>query len=215
MKIAAHNAKFDYTLTRSRGIPPWKAKIWDTMIAAWLLDSERPSISLSSLSADILSLRGLEYAEIVPKQSKDADKEGTFAEVPLSTATQYAGEDADFCLRLMKVLDKALVDYGQKELFETVEMPLVAILAEMELAGIHLDGKTLDEYSLELAEKLEEIEGEIYSLVGHRFNIASTKQLQEVLFTERGLKPGKKTKTGFSTDVAVLEELSVTEPFQN
>ncbi len=205
MTIAAHNARFDYVLTRAWGLPRWKARCFDSMVAAWLLDAERSSISLSSLASDILSLTGLEYKEIVPKN-------GSFADVPLSKATRYAGEDADFCLRLARVFQNALEDYHQKSLFEDTEMPLLPVLAEMELEGIHLDAAKLVSYSAELEGQLAAIEKEIYELVGHEFNIASTKQLQEVLFVERRLKPGKKTKTGYSTDVGVLEELAREDP---
>jgi DNA polymerase-1 len=91
-------------------------------------------------------------------------------------------------------------------------MPLLPILAEMEGTGIKVEGKVLRDYGTELARDLEGIQGETYKIVGHEFNLASTKQLQEVLFVERKLKPGKKTKTGYSTDVAVLEELAREDP---
>ena len=85
-------------------------------------------------------------------------------------------------------------------------MRLMPLLAEMEIQGIHLDSQTLYDYNKELTIGIEDIQNKIYSTVGHAFNIASPKQLQEVLFTERGLKPTKKTKTGYSTDTSVLEE---------
>ncbi|MDR1059493.1 MAG: DNA polymerase I, partial [Treponema sp.] len=97
---------------------------------------------------------------------------------------------------------------GSLELFLNLEMPLLPILAEMEGAGIKIAPEVLKDYGVELQGELEKIQEETYRVVGHEFNLASTKQLQEVLFTERGLKPGKKTKTGYSTDVAVLEELA-------
>ncbi|MCR5045108.1 MAG: DNA polymerase I, partial [Treponema sp.] len=98
------------------------------------------------------------------------------------------------------------------DLFDSIEMPLIKILGEMELAGIHLDSAALDKYNKDLQKEITSAEKEIYAEVGHEFNIASPKQLQEVLFTERGLPHGKKTKTGYSTDTSVLEDLASYDP---
>ncbi|MCI7533499.1 MAG: DNA polymerase I, partial [Treponema porcinum] len=97
-------------------------------------------------------------------------------------------------------------------LFSDTEMKLMPVLAEMELDGIHLDAQTLYDYNTELTAGIEDAENEIYKTVGHTFNIASPKQLQTVLFEERHLKPGKKTKRGYSTDTSVLEELALYDP---
>ena len=91
-------------------------------------------------------------------------------------------------------------------------MPILPILAQMEMTGIHIEKSELAEYSKDLSSQIEKLQSEIYDLVGHEFNIASPKQLQEVLFIERGLETGKKTKTGYSTDTAVLEELAEKDP---
>ena len=108
--------------------------------------------------------------------------------------------------------EKQVKKFYKEKLFYEMEMPLVFILAEMELQGIHLDTKLLAEYDKELSMQIKKCEDEIFSLVGHDFNIASTKQLQEVLFAELGLKPTKKNKTGYSTDTSVLEELALYNP---
>lgn len=97
-------------------------------------------------------------------------------------------------------------------LFEKIEIPLITILGEMEIQGIHLDSSALSDYAKKFAKRNFAAEQEIYSEVGHEFNVASPKQLQEVLFTERGLKASKKTKTGYSTDTSVLEELAPYDP---
>jgi DNA polymerase-1 len=97
-------------------------------------------------------------------------------------------------------------------LFQNLEMPLLPLLAEMEGIGIRIEKQVLMDYGVELEKDLQNIQDEIFKMVGHEFNIASTQQLQKVLFEERGLKPGKKTKTGYSTDVAVLEELASADP---
>ncbi len=205
MTIVAHNAKYDYAVSRAWGLPRWNCAIWDGMVAAWLVDPERASYSLDSLVTTWLGLETTPYDSIVPKGF-------LFNVVPIETATHYSAEDADFVLRLKALLDPCIRENGATDLLKNVEMPLLPILAEMEGTGIRLERGILHDYGIELAGKLVLIENEIYSLVGHEFNIASTKQLQEVLFTERKLKTGKKTKTGFSTDVGVLEELAREDP---
>ena len=199
MTIVAHNAKYDYKVSRGWGIPRWQCKIWDTMVAAWLVDPERNSNSLDTLAAFFFGVNPIAYNDIVPKGS-------TFDAVSLETACRYSGEDADFCIRLKQHLEEKLGEV--KELFTKLEMPLLPILAEMEGEGIRIETRVLKDYGIELAKELESIQAKTYEIVGHEFNLSSTQQLQKVLFEERKLKPGKKNKTGYSTDVAVLEELA-------
>ncbi|GHT69098.1 DNA polymerase I [Spirochaetia bacterium] len=205
MTIAAHNAKYDYKVSRGWGIEKWRCKIWDTMVAAWLADPERNNYSLDSLATYHLEYTPVAYKDIVPKGI-------TFDVVSLETATRYSAEDADLCIRMKQYLEPRLKAAEATGLFENLEMPLLPILAEMEGLGIKIEPKVLKDFGVELSTELGQIQGKIYTTVGHEFNIASTKQLQEVLFTERKLKPGKKTKTGYSTDVAVLEELAREDP---
>ena len=208
LKIIMHNGKFDLKALASNGLfennkIEYKCKLIDTMIATWLLNSDRNgknSYSLEWLSETFLHLKGIEFSSIVKKGQ-------TFADVPLDQAVPYASEDADFTLQLWEFLSERFKDERRQKLFE-LEMRLLPILANMELAGIHLDRKALHEYNAELTNGIENIENEIYKEVGHPFNIASPKQLQTVLFEERKLKPEKKTKTGYSTDTSVLEELA-------
>jgi DNA polymerase-1 len=205
MTIVAHNAKFDYKVSRGWGIERWRCKIWDTMTAAWLADPERNNYSLDSLAAYIFDYTAISYSDIVPKGR-------TFDAVPLETAARYSGEDSDLCLRLMRHFEPQLANSGAMGLFENLEMPLLPILAEMEGVGIKIEPAVLTGYGAELETDLTRIQTETWKMVGHEFNLASTKQLQEVLFTERKLKPGKKTKTGYSTDAAALEELAREDP---
>jgi DNA polymerase-1 len=206
MTIIAHNAKYDYEVSRSWGIPRWQCQIWDTMVAAWILDPERKNYSLDSLGTFHFGYHPLAYKDIVPKDS-------TFDRVPLETAVRYAAEDADLCMRLRLLLEPMLQQHAASlHLFRDLEMPLLPVLAEMEGVGIQIKREVLKSYGLELSTELQQIQEETYKLVGHAFNLASPKQLQEVLFTERKLKPGKKTKTGYSTDVEVLEELAREDP---
>ncbi|HAH61252.1 MAG TPA: DNA polymerase I [Treponema sp.] len=213
--VVMHNGKFDYEVLRTAGLrfsdteyPAPACRIADTMVAAWLLDPDRTGrtpYALEYLAETKLSLAGTEYDDIVPKG-------GSFADVPLDKAAPYGAEDSDFTWQLWRLFKPQLEKKNLIKLFTDTEMKLLPVLAEMELRGIHLDTKALDRYDAELTGEIETAEQEIYSLVGHPFNIASTKQLQEVLFIERKLKPGKKTKTGFSTDTSVLEDLAAWDP---
>jgi len=205
MTIVAHNAKYDYKVSRGWGIPRWQCRIWDTMVAAWIIDPERNNYSLDSLASFFFNLSPTAYNDIVPKGA-------TFDMVPLETACRYSAEDADFCLRVKQHLNEKFEDSGGSSgaasLFRDLEMPLLPILAEMEGAGIMIESKILNDYGIELTKELDSIQAKTFRIVGHEFNLSSTQQLQKVLFEERKLKPGKKTKTGYSTDVAVLEELA-------
>ena len=210
--VILHNGKFDYKVLRSNGIKinnnKVSCKLVDTMIAEWLLNSDKTgknSYSLEYLAETKLGLKGIEYEDLVPKGQ-------TFADLPVEKAYPYAAEDADFTFQLWQKLEPQLKNQNLYELFTSTEMRLMPLLAEMEIQGIHLDSQTLYDYNKELTIGIEDIQNKIYSTVGHAFNIASPKQLQEVLFTERGLKPTKKTKTGYSTDTSVLEELALYDP---
>ena len=205
MTIAAHNAKFDYKVSRGWGVDRWKCKIWDTMVAAWLSDPERNNYSLDSLASYIFDVSPVAYNDIVPKGK-------TFQAVPLETAAGYSAEDADLCMRMKHYLEPRLAEAGVLELFHNLEMPLLPILAEMEGTGIKIEPDVLKKFGKELSVEMDRVQAETWKIVGHEFNLASTKQLQEVLFTERKLKPGKKTKTGISTDAAALEELAREDP---
>ena len=215
--IVLHNAKFDMKVLDSQGIikiEDWvgsgkdTARIADTMIAAWLLEPDRSgksAYSLEYLSETHLHLKGTEFDEIVGKGQ-------TFADVPLETAASYSSEDSDFTLQLWNIFEKRLGDENLSGLFWDMEMKVLPILAQMEANGIHVDSRYLNDYAVELKKHLSSIEQEIFSLAGHEFNIASPKQLGTVLFEEKKLPTGKKTRTGYSTDTSVLEELSELDP---
>lgn len=213
MTVVMHNGKFDLKVLASTGLfadrkISMESTLYDTMIAAWILNSDRTgknSYSLEGLAETLLRLKGIEFSDIVSKDQ-------TFADVALEQAVPYAAEDADFTLKLWNYLLPLLKSSGLYELYMNTEMPLVPVLADMELSGIHLDKEALYAYHTELSQGIAEAEKAIYNEVGHSFNISSPKQLQTVLFEERKLKPGKKTKTGYSTDTSVLEELAMYDP---
>lgn len=208
--IAMHNAKFDLEVLYSNGLDIINLesvnssyKLFDTMIAAWLLEPDRISknpYSLETLSEQKLGLKGTEFEEIVEKGK-------TFADIKLEDAAKYAAEDSDFTLKLCNYYQNALKKESLWDLYSQIEIKVLPILAKMELEGIHLDSKVLNNYGVELKTQIQKAENEIYETVGHEFNIASPKQLSTVLFQERALPPGKKTKTGYSTDTDVLESL--------
>lgn len=204
-----HNAKFDYKVLKSAiGMGRYKCRMADTLIAAWLLNSEhssKNSYALGALGERVLHLKGVEFEDIVEKGK-------VFTDVPLDIAANYAAEDADFTLQLWNIFEEKLKIASLYDLFWNLEMALLPVLAEMEYEGIHLDTSILEAYDEELTAKLETITKDIYDMVGHTFNIASPKQLGDVLFNELGLKCSKKTKTGYSTDNAVLEELLADHP---
>jgi DNA polymerase-1 len=202
--LVGHNVKFDWHVLRRFGAP-MKCALRDTMIAAWLLDAEAPSLTLGALAERRLGTAGTAYDEVVPKGA-------TFAMVPVDKATAYAAEDADFTLRLHRILEAEVEEAGLGSLYRDIEMRVLPILGAMEAEGIRVEAPLLRSYGEELDRELDRIQASIWKEVGHEFNIASTKQLQEVLFVERRLTPGKKTKTGFSTDTSVLEELAAEDP---
>lgn len=202
--IVGHNIKYDLHVMRRIGLTVGNP-IFDTMIAAWIIDAESNSFSLESLSERLLGLSGLSFESIVEKGK-------TFDSVPIAVAARYAAEDADFTFRLHMFLKEELKREKLGDIFTLIEMPLVPVLAEMEEKGIVVNAGELRNYGIELESELDGIEKKVWALVGREFNLASTKQLQEVLFVERKLPVQKRTKTGYSTDTAVLEELAPLDP---
>ncbi|MBN1647083.1 MAG: DNA polymerase I [Spirochaetales bacterium] len=200
LKMIGQNIKYDYKVLKRWGLEI--TNIWfDTMIAAWLLDALRNTYNMDDLALDYLQYTTIHFSDVVEKGQ-------TFDQADFNQAVQYAAEDADITFRLYELFAPELEKRKLDEVFFGLEMPLLRILAEMELHGILLEPVKLEKYSSELGRELVKIEKEIYAECGREFNINSTKQLQEILFSERKLKPVKKTKTGYSTNVQVLEALA-------
>jgi DNA polymerase-1 len=202
LTLVGQNIKFDYKVMRQAGLR-MRCRLFDTMVASWLLDSEQGSYGMDGMALRFLNYRTIHYEEVVGK-----DLERSLADVPVAEATDYSGEDADITFQLYELFAPRLRTLGLEPVFHELEMPLVPVLAEMELAGIRLEAGELGRYGLELDKELERLEREIFALVGHPFNVRSTRELQAVLFEELGLAPLKRTKTGQSTDSFVLEELA-------
>jgi DNA polymerase-1 len=209
--VIGQNIKYDLSVLKVAGVE-MRCRLADTMIAAFLLDADAYATAgggagygLEALAERRLGYRGVEFNTIVPKG-------GSFADVPLSVAANYAAEDADLTLRLWLLMEPELEAAGLASIFRDLEMPLLPLLARMEAAGIAIDAQALRDFGSEIELRLGRLQREIWDLAGREFNIASPKQLQEILFVERKLPTGKKTKTGFSTDTSVLEELADLDP---
>ncbi len=198
----AHNLKYDWTVLASDADIKMTMPLHDTMIGAWLLEPGRRSYKLD----DLCRHEGVEMTPFVEVTAGDK-KEGAFARVALDAALSYSGEDVYGTRLLWEKQKEELVRLGLWQLFAEVEMPLVVVLAEMEMAGIMLDTNKLKTLAHDFAIRMGELAGRIYSMAGHEFNLNSSQQLAEVLFDELGLPKGRKTKTGYSTDVKVLEKL--------
>jgi DNA polymerase-1 len=175
------------------------------MIASYLLDAGRRGHSLADLAEIYLEHRMIPISDLIGTGKNQM----SFAEVEIDRATEYAAEDADVTLRVASIMEPRLKIEALESLFRNVELPLISVLADMESVGVRVDTDYLTKLSEEFAQILKEIELDIYNLAGEKFNINSTQQVGEILFNKLGLKGTKKTKTGLSTSVSVLEELAV------
>ncbi len=197
------NIKYDALVLRRAGLEV-RGMDFDTMIASYLANPGAKSHGMDNLASELLGYKTISYAEMTGTGKKQIG----FAEVAVEKAVVYAAEDADVTLRLAEKLEPMLKEADQERLFREVEMPLVAVLADMEWDGIRIDAGFLGQLSGEMETKLAVLEKQIHELAGGPFNIGSPKQLGEVLFERLHLPRGKKTKTGWSTDVEVLNKLA-------
>ncbi len=206
-----HNLKYDYTVLARLGLRP-APLAFDTMLAEWLIDPSSRNLGLKNLAFVRL---GLEMTEIESLIGSGRNQR-SMAEVPIAAAAPYAAADAEVCLRLLPELEQEIEQKQQATLLRNLEMPLVAILAEMEMTGICLDTRLLETVSQDMAVRLAELEAGIYQTVGREFNLNSTQQLAAALFVDLGLAPPdrtRKTSAGhFSTAASVLEDLRNTHP---
>ncbi len=207
---AGQNIKYDYIILRRNGLTMSPLGD-DSMLASYLLDPSNRVHSLERISAAYLSHDPITYDQVV------GDKKAGFDSISPEAAKEYACEDADLALMLAETLRPKLAERGLLKLYEEMELPLIEVLAEMEMNGVKLDLDQLQKLSVELAGRALTAEAKIYDLAGKEFNINSPKQLGEVLFEDLGLPQGKKTrkKTGYSTDVAVMTELAEIHPLPN
>ena len=203
------NIKYDMEVLMNYGVR-LAAPMFDTMIAHYVLQPEQKH-NMDILAETLLGYQTVHIDELIGPKGKG---QKNMRDLSPADICDYAAEDADVTLRLYNVLKPRLKETGVDDLFYNIEMPLVPVLAEMEMNGVRLDTKALAETSRTLTDRMKQIEQNIYKLAGHEFNIASPKQVGEVLFGEMKIvdKP-KKTKTGqFVTSEEVLQQLRSKAP---
>jgi DNA polymerase-1 len=211
-KLIFHNARYDLPVLERHGLLPAglekPGRLVDTMVAAYLANPGERKLSL-----DDLSLRHFGH-EMIPIEALigKGKQQISFAATPIADACRYGAEDADITYRLWKIYEKDLEQKTLLNLFFGMEMALLPVLMGMEAKGICIDTAALAKLSAELDSEISRLEKEIHVLAGGEFNIASPNQLQEILFEKLGLKAGKKTKTGYSTDADVLAKLEGDHP---
>ncbi len=199
----AQNLKFDLQVLGQFGltVTPWD----DTMLISYVLDGGAHGHGMDELAERHLGYTTIKFSQVTGTGKAQI----TFDRVPLDRACQYAAEDADITLRLHRVLKPRLVEDRLVTVYETLERPLVPVVAAMEQAGVCVDRAVLSALSRDFAGRLFELEADIHRLAGHAFNVGSPKQLAEVLYGEMGLEGGRKGKSGTrSTDSATLEPLA-------
>ncbi|OXY81717.1 DNA polymerase I [Oceanimonas doudoroffii] len=203
------NLKYDINVLKNHGIE-LKGALLDTMLESYALNSVQTRHDMDSMAAFFLNHTTTSFESIAGKGAKQL----TFNQIPLEQAGPYAAEDADITLRLHHHLaEKLAAEPDLQSVFNDIELPLVPILASMEYTGVRIDGKLLATQSDEIAKRLKELELEAHELAGEPFNLSSTKQLGEILFTKLELPVIKKTPKGApSTAEEVLQELALDYP---
>jgi DNA polymerase I len=201
-KLIAHNVKYDYVVLKRAGLD-LEGDFWDTMIADYLLHpTERHSL-------EACSKREFEHEMIHIKDLIGTGKKQiTFDLVPTKQAARYSAEDAWITYRLYEIYSEQLQKNDLDKLFQELEMPLFKVLAHMEMNGVYIDASILSTISKNNQKIIGSLTEKIYKIAGYQFNLNSTQQLAKVLFEELKIPPVKKTKTGYSTDITVLEKLA-------
>lgn len=207
----AHNAKYDYIVLIRHGLTVTPLT-FDTMLAEFIVDPSSRNLGLKNLAEFRLGVGMTHIEDLIGKGKKQI----SMADVDIQAAANYAAADAENTLRLMPVMQKELKRVNGEKILDEIDMPLTAVLAEMEMTGALIDTEFFGEMSKDLAKRLAEIEKEIFGHAGKTFNINSPQQLSDVLFNHLRLEPpdkGRKTSTGFySTSADVLEALRGKHP---
>ncbi|MEW5870405.1 MAG: DNA polymerase I [Chloroflexota bacterium] len=208
---AGHNLKYDYVILARYGLRVDPLS-FDSMIAEWLVDPASRNLGLKNLAWVRQDIKMTNIEELIGKGKKQI----SMAEVPIEQAADYAAADAEVVLRLMPELKADLGDRQAEKLFVELEMPLVKVLADMEMNGVAIDVHYLQRMSAELSQRLAELETQVHQAVGEPFNLGSPQQLSSALFERLHISPPdrtQRTKAGFySTSAEVLESLSGKHP---
>ena len=203
IKKVGQNIKFDYKVLKQNGIEI--NSIEDTMLVSYALDAGTNRHNLDTLSEIHLSHKTISYKELVGTGKKKLN----FSDVDIDKVTEYAAEDADITLRLYNHLVLRLNEEKLNKIYESLEKPMVKILAKLEFNGIKVDNLYLQKLSKKFKEKLIKIEKEIHKIAGKNFNIGSPKQLGEIIYNELKIAKLKKTRKGsLATNAKVLEDLA-------
>ena len=203
LKKYGQNIKYEYVLLKRSGIE-LKGIECDTMVASYLVNPTKHNHNLEEIAREYLDHRMISYKDVVGSGKREV----TFDQVDLNTAKNYSCEDSDVTFLVSQILLPKLADEGLKDLFDEVEVPLIEVLAHMEMNGVKIDRSLLEEMSKESESQLASIAHRIYLLAGEQFNINSSQQLSKILFEKLKLPTVKKTKTGTSTDTEVLTKLA-------
>lgn len=205
------NIKYDWIVFERHGII-LRGVMADTMVASYLLHPSKRSHSLDQIALDYLNRKAIGYSNVTQQ-----GKIKVFSDVPIGEATRYACQDADFTLQAYHVLMPKLQAEKLFDLYQTIEMPLVEVLKKMEMKGVCVDSDRLRRLSALFQQEMDTLEEDIYRVAGERFNIQSHQQLGRILFEKLKLPTQKKTKkkSGYSTDVDVLSELSLQHELPN
>lgn len=204
IRKVGHNIKYDMLVMRVAGINLRGIEM-DSMVGAFLIDSSRIQYGIDSLARDLLGFQKVATHELIGKGKNQTSMD----QVELGKISRYAAEDADIALRLCDLVADRMKKLPEiRKLNDELETPLIDVLAEMEFNGVSIDPAILREQSEAMAVRIDELRGQVMAAAGIEFNPDSPKQLADVLFNRLKLRPGKKTKTGFSTDVEVLEKLA-------
>jgi DNA polymerase-1 len=204
IKKYGQNIKYDAIVLRRAGLK-LKGIDFDTMLASYLLNPSKRTHNLQDIALEHLNRKTTSYKELVGSGAKQLG----FGQVDIAKATQYSAEDAEVTFALVQELAPKLKQADLEELFHRMEVPLVEVLSQMELWGVRIDADVLQEMSKELDIQLQQLSLTIYHLAGEEFNIDSPKQLGPILFEKLGLPAIKRTKTGYSTDTSVLQDLAM------
>ncbi len=206
-RVVGQNIKYDALVLARHGVDIATID-FDTMVASYLLDPDKGPHNLASICRERLGHDMILFEDVTGRGKNQT----TFDQVPVDRARDYSGEDADVVLRLVPILEEKLAADGLADLMRDVELPLIRVLLDMERAGVRIEPGILRKLSQAFAARMKGAMDEVHRLAGESFNLDSPKQLQRILFEKLGLKAGKKTKTGFSTDVGVLEKLAADHP---
>ncbi len=197
-----HNVKYDYHILLNSGIKIANIS-FDTLLASYLLNSHSRQHSLDQLSLEYFGKVKIPIQDLIGKGKSEI----SMKDVPIEKVATYACEDADYTCRLKELLEPNIVTRNLEELFRTMELPLLKVILEMERKGIYLNAACLEAQSIEVNAQIKLLTESIYEIAGVEFNLNSPKQLSDVLFNKMQIKPSKKTATGLSTNVEVLEYL--------